>query len=83
MVIWRITGNEIGPDGNGASHFATKAQAAAAWRDWVGVYERSDEEGNENATQRRETGQAPHKIVVRNREQLAALLDEAMGFGCS
>jgi hypothetical protein len=24
MIVWKITGNEIGPDGNGARFFANK-----------------------------------------------------------
>lgn len=83
MVIWRITGNEIGPDGNGAAHFATKAEADKALRDYIGSPSKDDEEGQEKAYQRRRVVSAPQKIVVRNRAQLANALDDAMGFGCS
>lgn len=72
MVVWRITGNEIGPNGNGAAHFATKAEAEQAKR----AYE-SDEGGPGNLAS------GPFKIVVHNRQQLADMLDDAMGFGAS
>lgn len=32
MVVWRITGDEIGPNGNGAAYFPTKREATIALR---------------------------------------------------
>lgn len=75
MVIWRITGNEIGPDGNAAAHFATRAAADKALR--------------EHKEWRRDKGASiegvagPEKLVISNREQLAHALDDAMGYGAS
>jgi hypothetical protein len=77
MVIWRITGNEIGPNGNGAAHFATQKEALAALRDY-----RRPHGGMENEEAICESD-GPFKLVVKNREQLAALLDDAMGYGAS
>lgn len=74
MVIWKITGDEIGPDGNGAAHFATKEAAKKAIRDYCSWCK-------ENGKEAYPTG--PHKVVIRNREQLADALDAAMGYGCS
>jgi hypothetical protein len=34
MIVWRITGNEIGPGGNGARYFAKKEDAAKALREY-------------------------------------------------
>ena len=73
MVIWRITGTEIGPNGNGAAHFATKEEALYAKREYE-----SDE-----GTSAGNIAGGPDKIIVRNREQLAALLDDTMGYGVS
>ena len=36
MIVWRITGNEVGPNGNGAAHFATKREADKARRECPG-----------------------------------------------
>jgi hypothetical protein len=69
MVIWRITGNEIGPDGNGASHYATREEAEKRLQSYR-------KEGGKYAT-------GPIKLIVKNREQLAQLLDDAMGYGAS
>lgn len=71
MVVWRITGNEIGPDGNGAAHFATKREAEA----WLREHRKS--------RGYREAGDGPDRIEVRDRAALARALDEAMGFGAS
>lgn len=71
MIIWRITGNEVGPNGNGAAHFATKAEALAAWRH----YDPEDFSGTRPTL--------PEKIIVRTRAELATALDDAMGFGAS
>jgi len=71
MVIWRIDGNEIGPNGNGAYFFATKEQAEKVLREFrKSVGERTE-------------GVGPTKIVVRNREDLARELNDAMGYGCT
>lgn len=71
MIVWRVIGNEIGPHGNGAAHFATKAQALARLREHRRV-DRDQARIDE-----------PERIVVKTREQLADMLDDAMGFGCS
>ena len=34
MIVWKITGNEIGPNGNGARFFAKKKDAESALRDY-------------------------------------------------
>ncbi len=67
MVVWRLIGNEIGPDGNGAYYFATKAEALKEQRNCLG-----DPQPD-----------GPDKIVVRNREELVAALHDAMGYGAS
>lgn len=72
MVIWRITGDEIGPEGCGAAHFATRSEAEKAirdYREWC-----------------RDNGKTPYvdgptKLVISNRSELANALDQAMGFG--
>jgi hypothetical protein len=69
VIVWRVTGNEIGPHGNGAAHYATKAQAR--------LLNHRIEENNPTA------GTEPERIVVNNREQLAEALDDAMGYGAS
>lgn len=71
MIVWRVIGNEIGPDGNGAAHFTTKAQALRRLRE-----HRKDDPD-------RVRDDEPEKIVVRSREQLVDILDDAMGYGCS
>ncbi len=68
MIVWRIVGNEIGPNGNGAYYFAKKADADRARRDCIG-----DEPIPEH----------PEKITIRTRDELAAALNDAMGFGCT
>jgi hypothetical protein len=72
MIVWRITGNEIGPNGNGAAHFATKAEAERAKKEY-----QSDDGGAGNIAG------GPFRVVVRTRQQLADALDEAMGFGAT
>lgn len=71
MVIWRAIGNEIGPNGNGAAHFATKAEAVAALR----AHSKEQPHGTRV--------EQPEKIEVKTREQLCEALDDVMGFGCS
>ena len=73
MIVWRIVGNEIGPNGNGAAHFATKAEADAARREYM------SDEGNGCGN----VIDPPEKVIVRNRRELAYKLDDAMGYGCS
>lgn len=71
MVIWRIEGNEIGPNGNGARYLPTKADAMAALRE----YREDVEDRNE--------GSGPYKVTVKDRESLCEELNAAMGYGCS
>ena len=68
MIVWRIIGSEIGPDGNGAYYFAKKADAERARRGLIGDDPLPD---------------PPERIVVKTREQLASALNEAMGFGAT
>jgi hypothetical protein len=72
MIVWRIRGNEIGPNGNGASHFATKREADDARREF-----------NETRDKYQSKAELPERIVVRSREELARALDDAMGYGAS
>jgi len=70
MIIWRINGDEIGPHGNGAMFFATKAEANKALSEYrIGRLE--------------DMGTGPEKITVKNRDQLADALNDAMGWGAS
>ena len=71
MIVWRITGNEIGPNGNGAAHFSLKADAEARLREF-------NKEAHPDAH-----GDGPEKIEVKGREDLARALDDAMGYGVS
>lgn len=74
MIVYRIEADEIGPNGAGAAHFATRAEVREAIREYK--------------TWRKENGRsigevAITKIVVENRGQLASALDDAMGFGAT
>lgn len=69
MIVWRITGNDIGPNDCGAFYFATKAEATQALRDY------------NNAPGDHLKSEPPEKLVIVNREQLAAALNDAMGYG--
>jgi len=76
MVIWRVEGNEIGANGNGAAYFETKAEALKCLRDHVRYCkENGDEAGIITAD--------PVKMEIRNRSELCEALNDAMGFGCS
>jgi hypothetical protein len=70
MIIWRITGNAIGPNDAGAYFFALKSDAEKELRGWRKANPGRGAEG-------------PEKIEVKSREQLAELLNDAMGFGTS
>jgi hypothetical protein len=72
MIIWRITGDEIGPHGNGAYFFATKAEAEKAKREFLSDPENRDKFGD-----------GPDKITILTRDQLANELNDAMGYGAS
>lgn len=73
MIVWRITGNEVGPGGNGAAHFTTKREADEARREYM------SDEGNGCGN----VIDAPKKLIIRNRKDLARALDDAMGYGAS
>ncbi len=75
MVIWRIEGDEIGPNGNGAAHYPTKAEAEVAIREYKSW--RLDQYADDYSPL------GPYKIVVKSREHLCSALNEAMGFGCT
>ena len=68
MIVWRITGNEIGPGGNGARYFAKKEDAAKALRE-------------HRAERGKDAGGGPVKVEVNDREQLVAALHDARATG--
>lgn len=68
MNVYRITGNEIGPDGNGAAHFPTWKEANKAAEEYF------RDTGNSVEIE---------QFRVTTQLQLANLLDETMGFGAS
>lgn len=70
MIVWRVTGSNIGPDGNGAAHFPTKAEAVARLREY----------GADSLAIPR-AGHGPEKVIVNSRDDLARALDDAMGYG--
>lgn len=67
MIVWRVIGGEIGPDGNDAAHFATKAEAIKAAKEWRKLT------GN--------PAPEPERLSINSREELAEALNEAMGYG--
>jgi hypothetical protein len=69
MIVWKITGNEIGPNSNGARFFAQKRDAEKALREY-----RADK-----ADKRQ--GDGPDKIEVKDRDDLVRALHDAMGYG--
>jgi hypothetical protein len=72
MVVWKLTGDEIGQNGTAALYCATKQQALGLlreYRQWC----------KEKGYQR--DPQGPEKIVVRNREDLCMELNHATGYG--
>lgn len=74
MIVYKVIGNEIGPNGNGAFFAATKTEAEARVREWIAW---NREAGN------REARPPIERIVIRNRDDLAAALNDAMGYGAS
>ncbi len=77
MIVWRITGNEIGPNSCGAYYFATKREADNALRDYrapIGGME--NEEAICDST-------FPERLVIKGRRALARELNDAMGYGAS
>lgn len=73
MIVWRIEGNEIGPNGNGAHFFATKHEADECRREYM------SDEGNGCGN----VIDPPTKLNISNRKALALALNNAMGYGCS
>jgi hypothetical protein len=69
MIVWKITGNEIGPNANSARFFANKRDAEKALREY-----RADK-----ADKRQ--GEGPDKIEVKDRDDLVRALHDAMGYG--
>jgi hypothetical protein len=71
MIVWQLTGSEIGPNDCGAYYFATKREAEARHREWMeaheGIYDPPTLE----------------RLVIKDREALAAALNDAMGYGGS
>jgi hypothetical protein len=68
MIVWKITGTEIGPNGNGARFFGNKRDAEKALREY-----RADK-----ADKRQ--GDGPDKIEVKDRDDLVRALHDAMGY---
>jgi hypothetical protein len=56
MIVWRITGKEIGPNGNGAYYFAKKKEAEKVLR--------------EHRAAHPDDGSGPEKIEVKDRDEL-------------
>jgi hypothetical protein len=69
MVIWRIRGDEIGPNGNGAAYYPTKAAACIGLREY--------REWSEDKS----AGSEPEKITIRDRDDMIEALHDAMGYG--
>jgi hypothetical protein len=69
MIVWRITGKEIGPNGNGAYYFAKKKDAEKVLR--------------EHRAAHPDDGSGPEKIEVTDRDELVNALHDAMGYGAS
>ncbi len=69
-VVYRITGDGIGPDGNGAAHFEKQSEANKALREY-------------RKTKGKDAGSGPEQLKISGRDELVAALDEAMGFGVS
>jgi hypothetical protein len=71
MIVYRVTGNEIGPNSNGAMYFAKKAEAEKALRE------------HRAADADRMRQDDVERIEINGRDQLAAALNDAMGYGAS
>lgn len=82
MVIWRITGDEVGPDGNGAAHFETRSEAEDAIREYKRWRREAWAEKQLEGSPPMHV-EGPIKIIVRNRQDLVHELDSAMGYGAS
>lgn len=74
MVIWRNEGDEIGPNGNGAAHYPTLYEAAAAIREYKSWCKDGGKEVHV---------MGPTKVTISNREDLCRELNHVMGFGAS
>jgi hypothetical protein len=67
MIVWKITGDAIGPDNSGASYFAKKKDAEKALREY-----RADK-GDKSR------GDGPEKIEIKDRDDLVRALHDALG----
>lgn len=70
MLVWKITGDEIGPNGNGAHYFAKKSEAVRALADF-------------HTTHPCRQGEGPFPVRVGNRREIVEALNDAMGYGAS
>ena len=92
MVVWRIEGDEIGPNGAGASFYATKLEAEGALREYRDfnikiLRRRREEHGDESEDSYRPSpsdfGEGPFRVVIKNRAQLCDELNAVTGYGCT
>jgi hypothetical protein len=74
MIVWRITGNVIGPNDCGAHYFAKKKDAEKALREYRAW--RRENGAHDDAV-------GPEKIEIKDRYDLAEELNSAMGYGGS
>lgn len=79
MVVWKVTGYRIGPNGNRTAFFEKKADAAKALRE---NRERLKflQGSHHNIAK---DGGGPHEITVRNRSELVTALNDAMDYGAN
>jgi hypothetical protein len=92
MVVWRIEGDEIGPNGAAASFHATKLEAERALREHRDfnikiLRKRRQAHGDENEGSYQPSpsdfGEGPFRVVIKNRAQLCDELNAVTGYGCT
>ena len=72
MVVWKLTGDEIGQNGTGALYCATKGEALGLLREYRQWCKQKGHQSD---------AKGPEKIVIRNREDLCMELNHATGYG--
>jgi hypothetical protein len=72
MIVWRITGNKIGQNDNSAHHTANRIEADRARRAYINGLPKGAP-----------IPDPPEKLTIKNREDLARCLNDAMGYGAS